>query len=66
MNTAALPWTAQVPGIDGDSVGIGEPGASGEENCTRIGLAPLTFLDPAAGVIDTSCRLAAGSSGLVA
>src|SRR6266576_425415 len=48
------------------SAGIGESGASGEENCTRIGLAPLTFLAPAAGVIDTSCKLAAGCSGLAA
>ena len=29
VNTAALPWTAQLPGIDGDSVGIGELAASG-------------------------------------
>jgi hypothetical protein len=61
-----LPCTAQCPAIDGDSVGIGEFEASGAENCTRMGLVPLTAFAPAAGVIETSCSAAAGSSGLVA
>src|SRR5689334_7442204 len=66
VNTAALPWTDQLPGIDGDSVGIGEPTAGGVSNWTRTGLVPLTCLDPAAGVIETTCMLAAGWSGLAA
>ncbi len=66
VKTAALPWTAQSPGIDGDNVGIGELAASGAENCTRMALVPLTPFVPAAGVIETSCRSAAGCSGLYA
>ena len=66
VKTAAFPCTAQCPAIDGDRVGIGEFGASGAENCTRMGLVPLTPLAPAAGVIETICRAAAGCSGLVA
>ena len=66
VKTAAFPCTAHWPAIDGDSVGIGEFGASGTENCTRMGLVPLTPLAPAAGVIETICRADAGSSGLVA
>ena len=64
VKTATLPWTAQWPGIDGDSVGIGELAASGAENCTRMGLVPLTPFAPAAGLTETSCRSAAGCSGL--
>ena len=64
VKTASSPWSAQWPAIDGDSVGIGEPGASGAENCTRMGLVPLTPFAPAAGVTETSCRPAAGCSGL--
>src|SRR5437773_9831082 len=66
VKTAAFPCTAHCPAIDGDSVGIGESGASGTENCTLMGLVPLTPLAPAAGVIETICRAAAGCSGLVA
>src|SRR5262249_15198010 len=66
VKTAVLPCTAQCPAIDGDSVGIGEFGASGAENCTRMGLVPLTAFAPAAGVIETRCSAAAGCSGLVA
>src|SRR6516165_9798276 len=65
VKTAASRCTVQCPGIEGDSVGIGELAASGAENCTRIGLAPLTPVAPAAGVTETSCRAAAGCSGLV-
>ena len=65
VKTAAFPCTAQCPAIDGDRVGIGEFGASGTENCTRMGLVPLTPLAPAAGVIETICRATAGCSGLV-
>ena len=64
VKTAASPWTVQLPAIEGDRVGIGELGASGAENCTRMGLAPLTPRAPAAGVTETSCKLAAGCSGL--
>jgi hypothetical protein len=66
VKTAVSPCTAQCPVIDGDTVGIGESGASGAENRTRMGLVPLTPFAPAAGVIETICRAAAGSSGLVA
>jgi hypothetical protein len=66
VNTAALPCTAQCPAIEGDSDGIGEVAASGAENCTRTGLAPLTPFAPAPGVTDTRFRLAAGVSGLAA
>src|ERR1700735_4069127 len=64
VKTAASPWTAQWPAIDGDSVGIGELADSGAENCTRMGLVPLTPFAPTAGVVETSCRPAAGCSGL--
>ena len=66
VKTAVLPRTAQCPEIDGDSLGIGEFGASGAENRTRMGLVPLTPFAPAAGLIETSCSVAAGCSGLVA
>ena len=66
VKTAASPWTVQLPGIEGDRVGIGELAASGAENCTRMGLVPLTPRVPAAGVTETSCRPAAGCSGLYA
>ena len=66
VKTAASFWTAHCPAIDGDRAGIGEFGASGAENCTRMGLVPLTPFAPAAGVIETICRAAAGCSGLVA
>ena len=66
VKTAVSPCTAQCPEIDGDRAGIGEFGASGAENCTRMGLVPLTPFAPAAGVIETSCSAAAGCSGLVA
>jgi hypothetical protein len=61
-----LPCTAQCPETDGDSLGIGEFGASGAENRTRMGPVPMTLFAPAAGVIETRCRAAAGCSGLVA
>ena len=64
VKTAASPWTAQWPAIDGDSVGIGELAASGEENCTRMGLVPLIPFAPAAGATDTTCRSAAGCLSL--
>ena len=66
VKTAVSPWTVQLPGIEGDRVGIGELVASGAENCTRMGLAPLTPRAPAAGDTETSCRSAAGCSGLCA
>ena len=47
-------------------MGIGELAASGAENCTWMGLVPLTPRVPAAGDIETSCRPAAGCSGLCA
>ena len=52
-----------MPAIEGDRVGIGELGASGAENCTRMRLRPLTPRAPAAGVTATTCKLAAGCSG---
>jgi hypothetical protein len=66
VKTAVLPRTVQCPEIDGDSVGIGEFGASGAENRTRMGPVPLTPFAPVAGVTETSCSAAAGCSGLVA
>ena len=66
VKTASSPWIVQLPGIEGDRVGIGELAASGAENCTRMGLMPLTPCAPAAGDIETSCRPAAGCSGLCA
>jgi hypothetical protein len=65
VKTAVFPCTAQCPAIDGDRAGIGEFGASGWENRTRIGRVPLTPVAPAAGVTDTICRAVAGCSGLV-
>ena len=64
VKTAVSPWIAQWPGIDGDSVGIGELAASGAENCTRMGLVPLIPFAPAAGSADTTCRPAAGCLSL--
>jgi len=55
-----------LPGIEGESVGIGELADSGAENCTRMGLAPLTPRAPAAGVTDTTWRSAGGCCGLTA
>src|SRR5271165_698481 len=66
VKTASSPWTVQVPGIEGDRVGIGELAASGAENCTRMGLVPLTPRVPAVGLIEINCRPAAGCSGLCA
>src|SRR5271156_1263568 len=43
----------------GEIVGIGEVAASGEENTTWMGLAPLTAFAPVAGVTETTCSGAA-------
>ena len=56
VKTAVLPCTTQCPETDGDSVGIGEFGASGAEKCTRMGPVPMTPFVPAAGVIETSLQ----------
>ena len=50
----------------GESVGIGVFAASGAENCTRIGSAPLMPFAPAAGVTDSVWSAMAGWSGLAA
>ena len=65
VKTAVSPWTCQLPAICGDSVGIGVLAASGAENCTRMGLAPLIPFAPAAGATDTTCRSAAGCLSLL-
>ncbi len=62
VKTASLPSICQVPAISGESVGIGEVDASGVENCTVIGLAPMTPLAPAAGVTDTTWSGTTGRS----
>jgi hypothetical protein len=62
--TAVPPWIVQCPGIDGDNEGIGEVAARGAENCTRTALAPFTPRAPEAGDTETTCRGAAGSSGV--
>jgi hypothetical protein len=41
---------------------MGVLAASGAENCTRIGAAPLTPFAPAAGVTDSTCSGPAGRS----
>jgi hypothetical protein len=66
VKTAESPWTAQRPGIGGESVGIGELADSGAENWTRMGVAPLTPRAPAAGVTDITWRAAGGSCGFTA
>src|SRR5271157_1521640 len=66
VKTAESPWTVHLPAIEGDRVGIGEFAASGAENCSRMGLVPLTPRAPAAGLTETSRRPAAGCSGLCA
>src|SRR5580692_10958783 len=50
----------------GESWGIGVLAASGAENCTLIGSAPLTPLAPADGVADSMLSGAAGASCLAA
>ena len=65
VKTAESPWTVQFPAIWGESAGIGELVASGAENCTRMGLAPLIPFAPAAGATDTTCRPAAGCLCLI-
>ena len=62
VKTAVSPSTCQLPAICGQSVGIGVLAASGAENCTRIGAAPLTPFAPAAGVTDSTCSGPAGRS----
>ncbi len=64
VKTAVSPSTCQLPVICGESVGIGVLAASGAENCTRIGAAPLTPLAPAAGVTDSIWSATAGWSCL--
>ena len=54
VKTAVSPWTCQLPVICGQSAGMGVLAASGAENCTRIGAAPLTPVAPAAGVTDST------------
>src|SRR5260370_23903424 len=48
----------------GESWGIGVLAASGAENCTLIGAAPLTPLAPADGVTDSTLSGTAGASCL--
>ena len=60
VKTAVSPSTCQLPAICGESVGIGVLAASGAENCTRIGAAPLTPFVPAAGVTDSTWSGTAG------
>ena len=62
VNTAESPSTCQWPAIEGDSCGIGVLAASGAENCTRIGAAPLTPLAPEPGVTDSTSSGTAGTS----
>src|SRR5580693_556839 len=50
----------------GESWGIGVLAASGAENCTLTGSAPLTPLAPADGVADSMLSGAAGASCLAA
>src|SRR5579859_6485546 len=50
----------------GESWGIGVLAASGAENCTLIGAAPLTPLAPVAGVTDNIVSGPAGASCLAA
>ena len=62
MKTAVSPSTCQLPVMCGESWGIGVLAASGAENCTLIGTAPLTPLAPADGVTDSTLSGTAGAS----
>src|SRR5260370_11783428 len=53
-NSRVLPLVRQVPAIDGDRVGSGEPAASGCEKTTRIGAAPSIRRACEAGVTDST------------
>ena len=64
MKTAVSPSTCQLPVMCGESWGIGVLAASGAENCTLIGAAPLTPLAPADGVTDSMSSGTAGASCL--
>src|ERR1700722_9263087 len=59
-----VPWPVrcQVPGTSGVIVGIGEPSASGAENCTWIGAAPFTPCWCWPGVVVTT--VSGGTDGL--
>ena len=67
VKTAVSPSGCQLPAICGESAGMEVLAASGAENRTRIGAAPLTPFAPSAGVTDTTrsgpagrcCRAAA-------
>ena len=54
------PSADQWPGMDGCSVGCGVSVATGPENVTVIGPAPLIWRAPSAGVIETSLIGAGG------
>ena len=54
VKTAVSPSTCQRPAICGERVGIGVLAASGAENWTLIGAAPLTFFASLAGVTDST------------
>ena len=54
VKTAVSPSTCQRPAMCGERVGIGVLAASGAENWTLIGAAPLTFFAPVAGVTDST------------
>src|SRR5579875_1501210 len=73
VNTAESPSRFQVPGIAGDTFGIGELAASGAEKVTRTGRVPLTSCAPEAGLIAVTrsggagCTVCAGlAAGLPA
>jgi hypothetical protein len=51
-----------VPARPGRSVGSGEVDAIGSENCSRIGVSPLTFAEWSAGVTEVTCSGPAASS----
>ena len=60
VKTAVSPSTCQPPAMCGERVGIGVLAASGAENWTLIGAAPLTFFASLAGVTDSTWIAAAG------
>jgi hypothetical protein len=62
VNVAVSPETCQLPGMLGESRGIGLDGDTAASNVTLIGSVPLTFVALEPGETDTSFKGLAGAA----